>query len=104
MTWLVSESALCEERSGKVLSDCLAVNFAVGCTHGCLFCYAPPAYIPASPFTGRQLSGLPPLSGSKMSVPQIVALALRTVVAPDLTLPVYKRVKTAKMTEEGDGL
>jgi len=36
---LVSDSALCEERSGKALSDCLAVNFAVGCTHGCLFCY-----------------------------------------------------------------
>jgi len=36
---MISESALCEERSGKALSDCLAVNFAVGCTHGCLFCY-----------------------------------------------------------------
>jgi len=36
---LVSDSALCEERSGKALSDCLAVNFAMGCTHGRLFCY-----------------------------------------------------------------
>jgi len=31
---LVSDSALCEERSGKAPSDCLAVNLAVGCTHG----------------------------------------------------------------------
>jgi len=37
---LVTKSGLCLQRSGKNLSeDCLSVNFAVGCTHGCLFCY-----------------------------------------------------------------
>jgi len=37
---LITKTALCLERSGKNLSeDCLAVNFATGCTHGRLFCY-----------------------------------------------------------------
>jgi len=37
---LITRTTLCLERSGKNLSeDCLAVNFATGCTHGCLFCY-----------------------------------------------------------------
>lgn len=36
---LVTSSALSEEESGKALSTGWAVNFAVGCTHGCLFCY-----------------------------------------------------------------
>jgi len=37
---LVTKSDLCLQRSGKNLTeDCLAINFAVGCTHGCLFCY-----------------------------------------------------------------
>jgi len=39
---------------------------------------------------------------SRMSVSQIVAVALRILVAPDLTLPVYKRAK-AKKSEEGAG-
>ncbi|AFA40144.1 DNA repair photolyase [Pyrobaculum oguniense TE7] len=37
---LVTPSALSEEETGKALSTGWAVNFAVGCTHGCLFCYA----------------------------------------------------------------
>ncbi len=36
---LVKPSALSAASSGKDLSDGWAVNFAVGCTHGCLFCY-----------------------------------------------------------------
>jgi len=36
---LVRRSALSAGDSGKDLSDGWAVNFAVGCTHGCLFCY-----------------------------------------------------------------
>jgi len=39
---------------------------------------------------------------SRMPVSQIVALALRTLVAPDLTLPMYKRAK-ARKSEEGAG-
>ena len=37
---LVRPSSLSAARSGKDLSDGWAVNFAVGCAHGCLFCYA----------------------------------------------------------------
>ncbi|MEM1598852.1 MAG: hypothetical protein QXI07_10120, partial [Pyrobaculum sp.] len=36
---LIRRSALSEADSGKALSDGWALNFAVGCTHGCLFCY-----------------------------------------------------------------
>jgi DNA repair photolyase len=36
---LVRPSSLSVGGSGKDLSDGWAVNFAVGCTHGCLFCY-----------------------------------------------------------------
>jgi len=37
---LITKSDLCLAKSGKNLTeDCLAINFAVGCTHGCLFCY-----------------------------------------------------------------
>jgi DNA repair photolyase len=36
---LVRPSSLSMKGSGKDLSDGWAVNFAVGCTHGCLFCY-----------------------------------------------------------------
>jgi len=37
---LVGKTNLCLAHSGKNLTDdCLAVNFAVGCTHGCPFCY-----------------------------------------------------------------
>jgi DNA repair photolyase len=36
---LVRRSALSAAGSGKDLSDGWAVNFAIGCTHGCLFCY-----------------------------------------------------------------
>ncbi|MEM1597562.1 MAG: radical SAM protein [Pyrobaculum sp.] len=37
---LVKPSDLSKHKSGKALSDGWAVNFAVGCTHGCVFCYA----------------------------------------------------------------
>lgn len=37
---LVKKSALTKRDSGKDLSTGWVVNFAVGCTHGCLFCYA----------------------------------------------------------------
>jgi len=36
---IVRKSSLSKDKSGKDLSDGWAVNFAVGCTHGCLFCY-----------------------------------------------------------------
>jgi len=37
---LITKTDLCLAKSGKNLTeDCLAVNFAIGCTHGCLFCY-----------------------------------------------------------------
>ena len=36
---LIRRSALSATGSGKDLSDGWVVNFAVGCTHGCLFCY-----------------------------------------------------------------
>ena len=36
---LVKPSSLSVEGNGKDLSDGWAVNFAVGCTHGCLFSY-----------------------------------------------------------------
>jgi DNA repair photolyase len=41
MKWdaIVRRSDLSKDSSGKDLSDGWAVNFAVGCTHGCLFCY-----------------------------------------------------------------
>ncbi len=36
---LVRRSALSANSSGKDLSDGWVVNFAIGCSHGCLFCY-----------------------------------------------------------------
>jgi DNA repair photolyase len=36
---IVRKSSLSKDGSGKDLSDGWVVNFAVGCTHGCLFCY-----------------------------------------------------------------
>jgi len=36
---IVRRSSLSKDGSGKDLSDGWAINFAVGCTHGCLFCY-----------------------------------------------------------------
>jgi DNA repair photolyase len=36
---IVRRSSLSGDGSGKDLSDGWVVNFAVGCTHGCLFCY-----------------------------------------------------------------
>ena len=36
---IVRRSSLSKDGSGKDLSDGWVVNFAVGCTHGCLFCY-----------------------------------------------------------------
>lgn len=36
---LITPSALSKEKSGKALSTGWALNFAKGCTHGCLFCY-----------------------------------------------------------------
>jgi DNA repair photolyase len=36
---IVRRSSLSKDRSGKDLSDGWTINFAVGCTHGCLFCY-----------------------------------------------------------------
>jgi DNA repair photolyase len=36
---IVRRSSLSKDDSGKDLSDGWVANFAVGCTHGCLFCY-----------------------------------------------------------------
>jgi DNA repair photolyase len=36
---LIKPSALTASKSGKELSDGYALNFAVGCTHACRFCY-----------------------------------------------------------------
>jgi DNA repair photolyase len=36
---LVRSSSLSTKRSGKDLSDGWTINFAIGCSHGCLFCY-----------------------------------------------------------------
>ena len=36
---IVRKSSLSADKSGKDLSDGWVVNFAVGCSHGCLFCY-----------------------------------------------------------------
>jgi DNA repair photolyase len=36
---VVRRSSLSKDGSGKDLSDGWVVNFAVGCAHGCLFCY-----------------------------------------------------------------
>jgi DNA repair photolyase len=36
---LVKSSSLSTKRSGKDLSDGWTINFAIGCSHGCLFCY-----------------------------------------------------------------
>jgi len=57
---LVKPSALSAGRSGKDLSDGWAVNFAVGCTFGCLFCYVDRiwrlhAANPSSPLRGARL-------------------------------------------------
>jgi DNA repair photolyase len=56
---LVRPSALSRERSGKALSTGWVVNFAVGCTHGCRFCYVAriveslnPYRLPPSAFKG----------------------------------------------------
>lgn len=56
---LVRPSALSREGSGKALSSGWVVNFAVGCTHGCVFCYARriaeqlnPYGLPESAFAG----------------------------------------------------
>jgi len=57
---LVGRSSLSKDASGKDLSDGWAVNFAVGCTHGCLFCYVDRiwrlhARNPLSPLRGAEL-------------------------------------------------
>ncbi len=57
---IVKRSSLSGDRSGKDLSDGWAINFAVGCTHGCLFCYVDRIWRlhsknPASPLYGREL-------------------------------------------------
>ena len=57
---LVKRSALSAGSSGKDLSDGWAVNFAVGCTHGCRFCYVDRIWRlhsknPLSPLHGREL-------------------------------------------------
>jgi DNA repair photolyase len=57
---LVKRSALSADGSGKDLSDGWTVNFATGCTHGCLFCYVDRiwrlhAANPLSPLHGREL-------------------------------------------------
>ena len=57
---IVGRSSLSMEESGKDLSDGWAVNFAVGCTHGCLFCYVDRiwrlhARNPLSPLRGIEL-------------------------------------------------
>ncbi len=36
---IVRRSSLSTDKSGKDLSDGWVVNFAAGCSHGCLFCY-----------------------------------------------------------------
>lgn len=36
---LIKPSRICAGGNGKALSECWVVNFAVGCTHGCRFCY-----------------------------------------------------------------
>jgi DNA repair photolyase len=36
---VVRRSSLSADKSGKGLSDGWVINFAVGCSHGCLFCY-----------------------------------------------------------------
>jgi DNA repair photolyase len=36
---IIRRSSLSEGGSGKDLSEGWVINFAVGCTHGCLFCY-----------------------------------------------------------------
>jgi len=36
---IIRKSSLSEGGSGKDLSEGWVINFAVGCTHGCLFCY-----------------------------------------------------------------
>jgi DNA repair photolyase len=36
---IIRRSSLSKDGSGKDLSDGWVINFAVGCTHGCLFCY-----------------------------------------------------------------
>lgn len=57
---LVRRSALSAGGSGKDLSDGWVVNFAIGCTHGCLFCYVDRIWRlhsknPLSPLRGREL-------------------------------------------------
>ena len=36
---LIKPSALTASKSGKELSDGYALNYAIGCTHACRFCY-----------------------------------------------------------------
>jgi DNA repair photolyase len=36
---LIKPSALTASKAGKELSDGYALNYAVGCTHACRFCY-----------------------------------------------------------------
>jgi DNA repair photolyase len=36
---LIKPSALTASKSGKELSDDYALNYAIGCTHACRFCY-----------------------------------------------------------------
>ena len=57
---VIGRSSLSKDASGKDLSDGWAVNFAVGCTHGCLFCYVDRiwrlhARNPLSPLRGAEL-------------------------------------------------
>jgi len=57
---LVRKSSLSAGGSGKDLSDGWAVNFAIGCSHGCLFCYVDRIWRlhsrnPLSPLYGMEL-------------------------------------------------
>ena len=77
---LVHPSSLSADKSGKDLSDGWAVNFAVGCTFGCLFCYVDRiwrlhAANPSSPLRGARLGEW----GSYLHVPEnLDALIART--------------------------
>jgi DNA repair photolyase len=41
---LIKPSALTASKAGKELSDGYALNYAVGCTHACRFCYVDPIH------------------------------------------------------------